>query len=165
MQEVVDCFRDRVRWVQVGELGHHHPPLNHVIDLRGKTDLRQLIRLVFQSSGVICPVTLVMHLAAAVPMRQDRQPPKNRPAVVIAGGREPPHWEAYPHHQFLHSVGTLPCCDNGGCWKSRTFPLGDGERSDQSLCLDPIESSQLPRCLHEITTEDVIRAVGKFIRG
>jgi ADP-heptose:LPS heptosyltransferase len=164
MQEVVDRFKDRVRFVQVGEQGHHHPPLNDVLDLRGKTDLRQLVRLVYHSSGVICPVTLLMHLAAAVPMRPDRRPPKNRPAVVIAGGREPPHWEAYPHHQFLHSVGTLPCCDDGGCWKSRTFPLGDGEPSDQSLCVDPVESSQLPRCLHEITSSDVMRAVGRFIR-
>lgn len=164
MQDVIDHFKDQVQFVQVGELGHHHPLLNNVLDLRGKTDLRQLVRLVYHSSGVICPVTLLMHLAAAVPMRSDRRPPKNRPAVVIAGGREPPHWEAYPHHQFLHSVGTLPCCDDGGCWKSRTFPLSDGELSDQSLCVDPVESSRLPRCLHEITSSDVIRAVGRFIR-
>ncbi len=164
MQAVVDHFKDRIRWVQVGEAGHHHPPLNHVMDFRGKTDLRQLVRLVHHSAGVVCPVTLLMHLAAAVPMRPDRQPPQNRPAVVIAGGREPPQWEAYPHHQFLHSVGTLPCCDNGGCWKSRTYPLGDGEPADQSLCVDPVEASRLPRCLHEITAEDVIRAVGRFIR-
>lgn len=163
MQDVVDHFKDRIRWVQVGEAGHHHPALNHVVDLRGKTDLRQLVRLVYHSSGVICPVTLLMHLAAAVPMRPDRQPPKNRPAVIVAGGREPPHWEAYPHHQFLHSVGTLPCCDDGGCWKSRTYPLGDGEPSDQSLCVDPVKESKLPRCLHEITADDVVRAVERIL--
>ena len=37
-----------------------------VLDLRGKTDLRQLIRLVYHAQGVLCPVTLAMHLAAAV---------------------------------------------------------------------------------------------------
>ncbi|MCB1064169.1 MAG: ADP-heptose--LPS heptosyltransferase [Verrucomicrobiae bacterium] len=163
-QAVVDHFKKRMRFVQVGEAGHHHPPLNGVLDLRGQTDMRQLVRLVYHSAGIICPVTLLMHLAAAVPMRPDRCPPKNRPAVVIAGGREPPHWEAYPHHQYLHSVGTLPCCDDGGCWKSRVFPLGDGEPSDQSLCVDPVVESGLPRCLHEITTEDVIRAVGRYLR-
>jgi len=164
MQEVVDHFKPRVRFVQVGEAGHHHPPLHGVIDLRDKTDLRQLIRLVHHSAGVICPVTLLMHLAAAVPVRPDRMPPKNRPDVVVAGGREPPHWEAYPNHQFLHSVGTLPCCDEGGCWKSRVFPLGDGTPSDRSLCVDPVESSRLPRCLHEITAQDVIRAVERYLR-
>lgn len=163
MQEVVNHFSSRMKLVQVGEASHHHPPLKGVIDLRGKTDLRQLVRLVYHSSGVVCPVTLLMHLAAAVPMRADRQPPKNRPAVVIAGGREPPHWEAYPHHQYLHSVGTLPCCDDGGCWKSRTYRLGDGEPSDESLCVDPVESSRLPRCLHEITAKDVIRAAEKCV--
>jgi ADP-heptose:LPS heptosyltransferase len=163
MQRVVDRFKKRMRFVQVGEDGHHHPPLKGVLDLRGKTDLRQLVRLVYHSSGVICPVTLPMHLAAAVPMRAERLPPRNRPAVVIAGGREPPHWEAYPHHQYLHSVGTLPCCDDGGCWKSRVYPLGDGTPSDLSLCVDPVEESRLPRCLHEITPEDVIRAVKRCL--
>ena len=163
MQEVVDHFQDRMRFVQVGESGHHHPALENVIDLRGKTNLRQLIRLVYHSSGIICPVTLLMHLAAAVPMREDRKPPRNRPAVVIAGGREPPHWEAYTHHQFLHSMGTLPCCDDGGCWKARVFPLGDGTRSDKSLCVEPVKASGLPRCMHEITSSDVIRAVERFL--
>jgi len=164
LQKVVNHFKNQVRFVQIGESGHHHPPLENVIDLRGKTDLRQLVRLVYHSSGVICPVTLLMHLAAAVPMRSDRKPPRNRPAVVIAGGREPPNWEAYPQHQFLHSIGTLPCCDDGGCWKARVFPLNDGEASDQSLCEDPVKSSRLPRCLHEITASDVIRATERFLR-
>ena len=35
--------------------------------------------------------------------------PRNRPCVVIAGGREPPHFTAYPHHQFIHTVGALRC--------------------------------------------------------
>jgi hypothetical protein len=63
-----------------------------------------------------------MHLAAAVEVPPGM--PKNRPCVVVAGGREPPHWEAYPHHQFLHRAGSLLCCDDGGCWKSRVRPLG-----------------------------------------
>src|SRR4029077_20854811 len=120
-QQVVDHFLDTIMFVQVGEEGHYHPPLRNVIDLRGKTDLRQLIRLVYHAQGVLCPVTLLMHLAAAVEVRPGM--PRNRPCVVVAGGREPPHWEAYPHHQFIHRAGALPCCEAGGCWKSRVFPL------------------------------------------
>jgi hypothetical protein len=30
---------------------------------RGRTDLRQLVRLVYHAQGVLCPVTLLMHLA------------------------------------------------------------------------------------------------------
>jgi hypothetical protein len=44
-QQVVDHFRGRIQFVQVGEGGHHHPALDGVVDLRGETDLRQLVRL------------------------------------------------------------------------------------------------------------------------
>ena len=50
--------------------------------------------------------------------------------VVIAGGREPAHWEAYPNHQFLSTNGTLSCCLQGGCWKSRCQLVGDGDPKD-----------------------------------
>ena len=77
---------------RVGADEHHHPTLDGVIDLRGKTDLRQLVRLVYHAAGALCPVTLLMHLAAAVPTKDG----SFRPGVVVAGGREPPQWEAYP---------------------------------------------------------------------
>ncbi len=162
-QAVVDHFRDRILFAQVGESGHHHPPLDGVFDLRGKTDLRQLIRLVYHSQGVLGPVSLLMHLAAAVEVKPGM--PKNRPCVVVAGGREPPHWEAYPHHQFIHTVGALQCCDNGGCWKSRTIPLGDGDEKDrpENLCVDVIGG--LPRCMDMITPEEVIRRIELYFDG
>lgn len=162
-QRVVDYFADRVVFVQVGEAGHEHPPLREVVDLRGKTDLRQLVRLVHHAQGVLCPVTLLMHLAAAVEVRAGM--PKNRPCVVVAGGREPPHWEAYPHHQFLHRAGALFCCDDGGCWKSRVRPLGDRDPKDgaNNLCVDVV--GVLPRCMHLVTAEDVIRAIELYFEG
>lgn len=100
-QEVVDHFQGRIQFVQCGEAGHWHPPLKGVINLIGKTDTRQFVRLMYHADGVVCPVTFAMHLAAAVEMKPGR--PKNRACVVIAGGREPSHWEAYPHHQFIHT--------------------------------------------------------------
>lgn len=162
-QRVVDHFRGRIEFVQVGERNHHHPALDGVIDLRGATTLRQLMRLMYHAQGAVCAVSLLMHLAAAVEVKAGM--PKNRPCVVIAGGREPPHWEAYPHHQFIHTVGALLCCDDGGCWKARTVPLGDGDEKDQpeSLCVDVVGS--LPRCMHMITPEDVIRRIEKYFEG
>jgi ADP-heptose:LPS heptosyltransferase len=157
MQRVVDHFRDRFDFVQVGEGNHHHPPLRGVVDLRGMTNLRQLVRLVYHAQGVVSPISLLMHLAAAVETKPGA--PRSRPCVVIAGGREPPHWTAYPHHQFIHTVGTLPCCDNGGCWKSRTVALGDGDVNDRpdALCVDVVGT--LPRCMDMITADDVIRRI------
>lgn len=162
-QQVVDGLRGRVQFVQVGEAGHHHPPLDGVVDLRGETDLRQLVRLVYHAQGVLSPVSLLMHLAAAVECKPGM--PRNRPCVVIAGGREPPHWTAYPHHQFIHTVGALACCDDGGCWKSRTVPLGDGDYKDEpgQLCVDVV--GNLPRCMHMITPEEVIRRIELYLHG
>lgn len=162
-QEVVDRFAGRILFVQVGEACHEHPPLRGVIDLRGKTDLRQIVRLVYHAQGVLSPVTLHMHLAAAVDVASNM--PKNRPCVVVAGGREPPHWEAYPHHQFLHRAGALACCDDGGCWKSRVAPLGDGDEKDrlEHRCVDVVGS--LPRCMDLVASGDVIRAIELYFSG
>lgn len=158
-QEVIDRTKDRICWVQVGEAGHYHPELEGVLDLRGRTDLRQLIHLVHHASGVLCGVTLLMHLTAAV------QRPAGgrglRPCIVVAGGREPPHWEAYPGHQFLHTIGTLSCCETGGCWRSRTLPLHDGSKQDRSLCEFPVDG--YPLCMQMVTPSrviDVLRMYG-----
>ena len=160
---MVDHFRGVIEFVQVGERGHHHPPLDGVIDLRGATTLRQLVRLMNHAEGVLTGVSLLMHLGAAVEVKEGM--PKNRPCVVVAGGREPPHWEAYPHHQFIHTVGALPCCDNGGCWRSRTLPLGDGDEKDQPehLCVDVVD--QLPRCMDLITADEVARRIELYYAG
>jgi ADP-heptose:LPS heptosyltransferase len=162
-QRVVDHFQDRILFVQVGERGHAHVPLRNAIDLRGATDLRQLVRLVYHSQGVLTPVSLLMHLAAAVETPPGS--PRNRPCVVVAGGREPPHWEAYPHHQFLHRAGALSCCDHGGCWRSRTVPIGDGDEKDrpENCCVDVVGT--LPRCMDLITAADVIRAIEVYFDG
>jgi ADP-heptose:LPS heptosyltransferase len=163
-QQVVNHFQERIRFVQCGEGGHHHPKLDNVIDLCGKTNLRQIVRLMWHADGVICPVTMFMHLAAAAETKPGRA--KNRPCVVIAGGREPSQWEAYPHHKYLHQNGALSCCDDGGCWKSRVIPLGDGDEKDRSLCLKPVEVKPgyfLPKCLDMISSGDVIHAVEQYL--
>jgi ADP-heptose:LPS heptosyltransferase len=166
-QEVVDHFRGRLQFVQCGDSGkdHVHPLLRDVINLVGRTDLRQALRLVYNADGIVCPVTFFMHAAAAIETKPGR--PLNRPCVIIAGGREPSQWEAYPHHQFLHTNGCLPCCDNGGCWKSRVVPLGDGDPKDKDLCEAPIVLSTgrtIPRCLDMITAQDVIRSIERYLQ-
>ncbi|HEY5741796.1 MAG TPA: glycosyltransferase family 9 protein, partial [Terrimicrobiaceae bacterium] len=194
MQAVVDHFRGKILFVQVGEDHHYHPRLRGVFDLRGKTGLRQLVRLMHHAQGVICPVTFHMHLAAAVETLPRR--PKNRHCVVVAGGREPAQWEAYPHHQYIHTNGALLCCEQGGCWKSRVVPLGDGDEKDElrNLCVDVVHLRDralsfqraqgsslpyyaqsdaigrrlgdfLPRCLDLITEGEVIRRVELYFNG
>jgi hypothetical protein len=162
-QDVVDHFRGRIQFVQVGQMGDHHPKLDGVIDLRGQTTLRELVRLTYHSQGVLCSITGLMHLAAAVETRRGRPP--NRPCVVIAGGREPTHWAAYPHHQFIHTIGALPCCANGGCWRNRVVRLRDGDKRDRPeyLCENVVD--ELPRCMDLITPQEVIRRVEGYFLG
>lgn len=165
-QKVVDHFWGRIPFVQAGEKHHWHQSLSGVLDLRGKTDVRQFVRLVHHSDGVVCPVTFAMHLAAAVESKADR--PKNRACVVIAGGREPMQWEAYPHHQYISTNGALWCCDNGGCWKSRCQPVGDRDPKDNDLCVLPVKIApdlQIPQCMEMISPEDVIRRIEMYYEG
>lgn len=165
-QKVVDLLQGHIHFVQCGEEGHWHPPLSGVTNLLGKTSTRQFIQVVHHADGVLSPVTFAMHLAAAVPTKPGR--PKNRAAVIVAGGREPGHWEAYPHHQYIHTIGALPCCADGGCWKSRCQLVGDGDPKDRSgLCSRPIQVTpelRIPQCMHLITPEDVVRRVKLYIR-
>jgi len=164
MQAVVRGM-PHVKFVQVGELGHQHWILDepNVEQLLGRTDVRQLIRLVYWAKGVICPVTFLMHLAAAVPMPEGGR--RTRPCIVLAGGREPARWEAYTNHAYLHTCGMLPCCDNGGCWKSRILPLCDGDEKDKKLCLRPVKVEHdvtLPECLAMIEPRHVIEAMKRY---
>jgi len=165
-QKVVDHFRGRILFVQCGDRAHWHPRLRGVLNLVGKTDARQFIRLMYHADGVVCPVTFAMHLAAAVPTKPGRL--MNRPCVVVAGAREPAHWEAYPHHQFIANNGALPCGQHGGCWRSRCQALGDGDPKDTDLCERPVPVSptlNIPRCLDMIRAEDVIRRIETYYEG
>ncbi|MBI1287087.1 MAG: hypothetical protein GC178_05855 [Flavobacteriales bacterium] len=182
-QEVVDHFKGRIQFVQVGANEHYHPELKGVIDLRGKTTVRELIRLAYHADGVVTPVSFLMHLAAAiVPKHKDRT---LKPCVVIAGGREPVHWEQYPGHQYIHTIGALSCCNNAGCWKSRTVKLNDGSPNDrpENLCVNVVQKTSpslflgqtknrlfqggefLPRCMDMITADEVIRRVEFYFEG
>lgn len=178
-QEVIDHFKGKITFVQVGEEKHWHTPLKNCINLVGKTDLRQLIRLVYHSVGVLCPVTFGMHAAAAVPVKNGR--PKNRAGVVVAGGREPMQWESYGHHRFLSNNGALSCCDNGGCWKSRCAKIKDNDEknNEDKLCLYPITISpkseypkemidgdlKIAKCIDMIKPRHIIEAIESYYIG
>lgn len=171
-QEVINRFRGKITFVQCGDPQHFHPALDGVVNLIGKTSARQLIRLVYHSSGVLCPVTFAMHLAAAVPTRSldifGRPVPPMRPCVVLGGGREAYHWEAYPHHQYIHTVGALPCCSTGGCWKSRCQKMNDNDHKDENTCLNPVqvsESLQIGKCQTMITPEMVSERISMYYEG
>jgi len=159
-QAVVDSLLGKVTFVQVGASEHYHPRLKNVLDLRGRTSLRDLVRILYWCEGVLCPVTMLMHLSAGVPVNPLVRN-RLRPCVVPAGGREPPSWESYPGHQFLHTIGALDCCAFGGCWRSRTVPLHDRSEQDNNLCLRPVNGA--PACMRMIGPDRVLDAINLYL--
>jgi ADP-heptose:LPS heptosyltransferase len=168
-QEVVWLLRGQVNFVQVGgakplvrwnkstagSQEDSHPRLEGVTSMVGKTNLRELFDLVRGARGVVCGVSLLMHVAAAL----------GKPAIVIAGGREPVAWNAYPKQQYMHTVGALPCTDvhgktGGACWRYRTAPLGDGTVMDEDTCQRPIGDT--PECMTMVTPAEVAWLVTRY---
>ena len=154
-QEVVDRTRGRVQWVQVGAREHNHPELHGVIDLRGQTDHRQLIRLAFHARGGLGPVTYLQHLCAAW----------EKPYICLLGGREPVTWTQYPLQHTLHTIGSLDCCQSTACWKSRVVPLRDGDPKDTSLCLWPVMGMTRPtaKCMATIRPDEVLSILERLL--
>jgi ADP-heptose:LPS heptosyltransferase len=163
-QAVIDHFKGKIQFVQCGDTHHWHPPMKDAFNMLGKTPGRDFIKLMHHAAGVVCPITYAMTLAAAVPTWHG----DTRPCVVIAGGREGPAWNAYPTHQYLHTVGTMDCCPNGGCWRGRVTPVGDGSPSDQPqyLCKYPTDTKvnglKIAKCMMSIEPRHVIEAIERY---
>lgn len=165
-QELVNSLPD-VWFVQIGAKEHKHPELtgNNLIRLVGQTDTRQLIRLVYNSFGVISQVSFAAHLSYAVPAHP-RFNRASRASIVLAGGREPAHWEQGPNQHFIHTLGMLPCCDTGGCWKSRVVALNDNDSKDNSLCVAPVmmeDEQWVPLCMAMIEVDDVAKIIKRYM--
>lgn len=149
--EVVRLTSHLVRWVQIGAAADNHPELPGVWrDLRGQTDGRQLVRLVYWASGVLCGVTGLAHLAHWI----ERRDGLARPAVVVAGGREPPQWFQYPQQTTFSTIGQLDCCQFGGCWVSWVAP---GQQGD-GFCKRPTGYG-VGECMRSIYPETVAAKV------
>lgn len=149
-QRVVDALRGRILFVQVGAKEHHHPPLKNVLNLIGKTDVRQLIRLCWHADFGLGGVTFTQHIFAAF----------QKPYFCLLGGREPVQWTAYPQQQSFHTIGLLPCCRASACWKSRTVALPDNGEQNNSLCEQPVLGDEpLPRCMALIRPQELVEKI------
>jgi len=70
---------------------------------------------------------------------------------------------------LISTNGALPCCVEGGCWKSRCQLVGDGDPKDaHNVCHMPVhvrEDLRIPKCMVMIQPEDVIARVELYYRG
>ena len=136
-QEVVDLLKDEIQFVQVGHAAHNHPALNNVIDMRGKTTLRELFALSYHADGAVCCVTMQMVIMAAL----------SKPCVVVAGAREGVRWQLNPGHQFLYRNGVMKCADYDGCWRSKLEQCEFRADNGHPMCLELIEPQEVARAV------------------
>jgi Glycosyltransferase family 9 (heptosyltransferase) len=99
-QSVVNALSGNFNFVQLGGLGD--PKLDNVVDLRGKTTLRQGAAVLSKSRLFVGLVGGLMHLARAV----------DCPAVIVYGGRERPEISGYICNK---NIATTPPCSP--CWQ------------------------------------------------
>lgn len=197
-QAVVDALRGKVAFVQMGNrpsgggARHYHPPLNGVINLVGKTNLRQALLLIKHARGVVCPITFAMHAAAAM----------GKPCVVVAGGREHYTWEAYTletlRRNMAWAAGIIKQPPGTQAEWLHWSPSRDGKFQDHTFvphkylhsvgqldccrtggcwkahvtegkastnCSNVVRrpgSPPLPRCLDRISADDVVRAILEY---
>jgi Glycosyltransferase family 9 (heptosyltransferase) len=105
-QAVVDGLCDEFDFVQVGS--ETDPLLDHVIDLRGRTSIRESAALLHNSRLFVGTVGFLMHLARAAEC----------PAVIVYGGREAPWQSGYVCNTNLYTA--LPCAP---CWRWNTCDI------------------------------------------
>lgn len=158
-QEVVDKLRGTIQFVQVGKAEHGHPALNGVINLRGKTDTRQLIRLCYHAQGGLGGESFLHHLFAAL----------QKPFVCLASGFLPTSWVSYPTTTILCKAPMMSCCDRskGCCWKARVTKLNDKDGKDGNLCEKPVVlgSEIVPQCMALVKPSEVAEAVMVYYAG
>jgi hypothetical protein len=103
-QSVVSALKGRYDFVHIGS--RSDPALDGVLDLRGKTTLRETAAVLAGSLAFVGQVGLLMHLARAVDCR----------SVIVYGGRETPAQSGYPSNENLYSpVSCSPCWRLNSC--------------------------------------------------
>lgn len=164
-QELVDRLKGKVQFVQVGEdsLGHMHIPIEGAINLVGETSFKDYLRLSYHSDGSIGPVSMHMHVSAAF----------RKPSVIIAGGREPFRWEAYPNQRYMCTNGFLKCCNTEACWKNWIkWQVNDfqkealretGQDWKEKVCVDTV--NDYAKCMTMITPEMVECEIMRYYEG
>ena len=156
-QQVVDHFRGRIQFVQVARNGNCQRPLAFVLDLCGRTELRQLIRLVYHAQGVLCPVGALTDLAAAVAVRPGGG--EDRPCISVGAGSWLALWRYAFQGKGLERDSAAPCWPSPKCASLMSSSLGGGGR-DRGLASGP-QSTPLatPRRTPARTVGEAIRAI------
>jgi ADP-heptose:LPS heptosyltransferase len=123
--------------IELGEdsNGHEHVTSPNYFDLRGRTNLKELVASIAAADILVAPVSGPVHIASAV----------RTPTVVILGGYEQPENTAYPGNKILYTrIGCSPC------WLRAPCPI-DRE------CLRRISPESVQRAIDELWTSRLVQ--------
>lgn len=142
-QDIVDSRPD-IKFIQIGGAEERDitSDLTRVIDLRGKTTVKELIALTMHAKWVISPPSAVVHIASAFP---------NVKTIVLSGAREPVELTQYPNTTHLTSVCVDGWHRNKGCMKF--FMRKIDSRTCERAIIE--KGRKYPQCMHRIKKEDV----------
>ena len=166
-QEFVDQNPD-ILFYQIGAAGDFKPGKNgrpampkltgkNVVDYVGKTEdkqtgIRDLYKLFLNAEGSIGLVSFHMHLSGAL----------WKPAVVVAGGREPVSFTRYEGHRYLSNDGALPCAVQA-CW---ACSIEEGDTRCKNIVEHPDRfQKRVPKCADMITPDEITAALRMYYRG
>ena len=131
-QDVIEALSGHFNFIQLGSPSD--PKLENVIDLRGKTNLRQAAAILARSELFVGLVSGLMHLARAV----------DCPAVIVYGGREQPEISGYVCNK---NIRARPPCSP--CWQRN--------RCDYDhACMTSIDSKTVVAAAHDILNNSQI---------
>lgn len=156
-QEVVDSLPG-LTFVRIGgnESRDIQPKITgkNVVDYARKTTLRDLMRLVYCSQGVLTPPSGVLWLSLALPPEEG-----SRPVVCVNGTQEPATLTAFPE---VRHVGGMKCPKGhdakDGC---RCFYVGNQGGTPGRTCLQKVKlgDREYAKCLVDLSPKKVIDAV------
>jgi ADP-heptose:LPS heptosyltransferase len=126
-QKVIDFFKDKIQFIQIGAATDSHEPYKNTLSLVGQTSIIELACAVQSPKchGTLSGVTGLAHVSAGY----------MKPAVVICGGVENSSFIRYPGQRLLDSIGFLPCCRGCGCTLSGHSTCANW-RGDHTLCMN-----------------------------
>jgi len=161
-QEIINLLKGKIQFVQLQRENDNHPVLDGVIDMTGKTEnVRDLINVFYHSQGSIGLVSMHMHLSAAF----------DHPCVVVAGAREPSWFTHYLGHQYIHTLGSVPCSrkiekstggeTQAGCWKCTIESCQEHQEKFGVKAQDPL----VPYCVERIYPSLVAGSVLTYYDG
>lgn len=103
-QEIINLLSDTYTFVQIGS--KNDAPLRNVIDMRGKTTVRETASILYHSTLLVSHEGFLMHLARAV----------NCKSVIIYGGRISPQQIGYSCNSNIYQKEECsPCWRNNTC--------------------------------------------------